>query len=947
MNKRKRIAPNVIRGGVAIPLGSNYFLMKGRTHREGGIDVGKDLEVEDGELMKVTKNNIKVLSDQPIFNGISPAEYAINGNVRKRFEKAFRAQEKYKNRNGLNDDGTKKAKYGTNKKSIGGDENNSDIKLGEVPGALYDGNVKEETFYKKTLPPAPYKPRQESYYYERIPNTIFKKKVYTGMPSGFVDITDDVKNGETYLHTYPFRAIYQDPTNNKYYADKYPAKGEVDLSAFTKYDLDQFKKLLPKRDYIGGSKKDVGIKVINKIPKLKETILNLSKQYGISPDVFTQRLSYEGWLQQIALHYNRASVAEQKTFPWQDYMDNEVSGFGQLGLDTFGDHLKAGDLNLRRDFEYKDTYQTNEDGTGNIYNSGTFNNAYDALEAKAAMLEYFTNIAKKRNISEEDINAYVNAMYNMGEGNDNLKNMDYVRRKYSVDKYFKLGGKMNIKNVSSTGKRTKAEMGIMKVDQHGNLIADIEPAVVTGEKRNIIREMIISELLKDSLKLKRDKTVKTNKIKAELGTQTKPKESIAEIVKRITKESQAASNNKVIELSKVVVQDAKKEMPKITAKATTADPGIIKVQNTNNKPKLLPKLDSSNLTKKAVVGELKVNKETKPVELPPVTVTDSKKEMPKITSKAVTKDPGIIIPKKEQSTNTNTLPKIDSSSLTSKAVTKDPAISKPKVQNNKEYLQQKLEEESVLKAKDDTKLQSTITKQSDVVDDDEEVVKTVKTGDKVSFFQANPTFIPNLVSAGINVAGSLISHNINKKFLNSLEEPKAPYLLQPTKLKTRINVKPQVDELRRTVRRYNKYFDKNTASSQTAVGRRLNNEQIFIDAFNQIKGNQENQETSLINQDRTQQHETAKFNLTNYNQWLRDKTNFKNTILEKKAENNTAIVQNIAGSATNFIDKENQWKRDMMTIAAISAGNPNVSADQLANLGLPYAKYMAQRRKNR
>ena len=204
-----------------------------------------------------------------------------------------------------------------------------------------------------------------------------------------------------------------------------------------------------------------------------------------------------------------------------------------------------------------------------------------------------------------------------------------------------------------------------------------------------------------------------------------------------------------------------------------------------------------------------------------------------------------------------------------------------------------------------------------------------------------------MIGAGINVASSLISHNINKKFLNSLEEPKAPYLLQPTKLKTRINVKPRVDELRRTVRKYNKYFDKNTASSQTAVGRRLNNEQIFIDAFNQIKGNQENQETSLINQDRTQQHETAKFNLTNYNQWLRDKTNFKNTILEKKAENNTALVQNIAGSATNFIDKENQWKRDMMTIAAISAGNPNVSADQMADLGLPYAKYMAQRRKNR
>ena len=807
MSKNKRIAPNVIRGGVAIPLGSNYFLMKGRTHREGGIDVGKDLEVEDGELMKVTKNNIKVLSDQPIFNGTSPAEYAIDGDVRKRFEKAFRAQERFKKVNGLNDDGTK------------------------------DGDTNKAIFGKIK---------------QKISNIYWHK---LRAPKDYSDEKATLKDGSVTEECAKWSNAELQKQGLSIFGD-----------AWTRSSNKGIKKI-----YSGYDK--------SKRPT----------------------------------NYDKDEVLK--------YTLNAADSISRV-IDT--DKLKHNDI--------VGLYFRNSPNTKKAYEKGTNG-------------ETQTHTG---HIVEENGKKYV--VHNVhGEVIKNdINDVIGSNHPYGITSVYrakKLGGNYN--QYPSTGKRTKAEMGIMKVDQHGNLIADIEPAVVTGEKRNIIREMIISELLKDSLKLKRDKTVKTNKIKAELGTQTKPKESIAEIVKRITKESQAASNNKVIELPKVIVQDTKKEMPKITAKATTADPGIIKVQNTNNKPKLLPKLDSSNLTKKAVVGELKVNKETKPVELPPVTVTDSKKEMPKITSKAVTKDPGIIIPKKEQSTNTNTLPKIDSSSFTSKAVTKDHGISKPKVQNNKEYLQQKLEEESVLKAKDDTKLQSTITKQSDVVDDDEKVVKTVKTGDKVSFFQANPTFIPNLVSAGINVAGSLISHNINKKFLNSLEEPKAPYLLQPTKFKTRINVKPQVDELRRTVRRYNKYFDKNTASSQTAVGRRLNNEQIFIDALNQIKGNQENQETSLINQDRTQQHETAKFNLTNYNQWLRDKTNFKNTILEKKAENNTALVQNIAGSATNFIDKENQWKRDMMTIAAISAGNPNVSVDQLADLGLPYAKYMAQRRKNR
>ena len=774
MSKNKRIAPNVIRGGVAIPLGSNYFLMKGRTHREGGIDVGKDLEVEDGELMKVTKNNIKVLSDQPIFNGTSPAEYAIDGDVRKRFEKAFRAQERFKKVNGLNDDGTKN---------------------GDTNKAIF-GKIKQ-----------------------KISNIYWHK---LRAPKDYSDEKATLKDGSVTEECAKWSNTELQKQGLSIFGD-----------AWTRSSNKGIKKI-----YSGYDKSKRPINY-DKDEVLKYT---LDAADSISRVIDTDKLKHNDI---VGLYFRNSP-------------------------------------NTKKAYE-KGTNGETQTHTGHIVEENGKKYVVHNVHGE---------------VIKNDINDVIGSNHPYGIT--------------SVYRAKKLGGNYN--QYPSTGKRTKAEMGIMKVDQHGNLIADIEPAVVTGEKRNIIREMIISELLKDSLKLKRDKTVKTNRIKAELGTQTKPKESIAEIVKRITEESQAASNNKVIELPKVIVQDTKKEMPKITAKATTADPGIIKVQNTNNKPKLLPKLDSSNLTKKAVVGELKVNKETKPVELPPVTVTDSKKEMPKITSKAVTKDPG---------------------------------ISKPKVQNNKEYLQQKLEEESVLKAKDDTKLQSTITKQSDVVDDDEEVVKTVKTGDKVSFFQANPTFIPNLVSAGINVAGSLISHNINKKFLNSLEEPKAPYLLQPTKLKTRINVKPQVDELRRTVRRYNKYFDKNTASSQTAVGRRLNNEQIFIDAFNQIKGNQENQETSLINQDRTQQHETAKFNLTNYNQWLRDKTNFKNTILEKKAENNTALVQNIAGSATNFIDKENQWKRDMMTIAAISAGNPNVSADQLADLGLPYAKYMAQRRKNR
>lgn len=115
MKKQKRIVPNVVRGGVAIPLGANYFLMKGKTHEQGGIDIGKDLEVENGELMKIDKNNMTIVSNAPIMNGISPAEYALgglkDGTFVDRFKQGFKYQEKYKDINGLKDDGTK-AKFG-------------------------------------------------------------------------------------------------------------------------------------------------------------------------------------------------------------------------------------------------------------------------------------------------------------------------------------------------------------------------------------------------------------------------------------------------------------------------------------------------------------------------------------------------------------------------------------------------------------------------------------------------------------------------------------------------------------------------------------------------------------------------------------------------------------------------------------------------------------------
>lgn len=100
--------PNVVAGGIAQPLGNNFFYMNGRKHSQGGIDIGPNdktgIEVEGGEVVETNGNELKVYSAQPILNGASPAKLVMGG---ANPNKVFKAQEDFKDRNRINDDGTK------------------------------------------------------------------------------------------------------------------------------------------------------------------------------------------------------------------------------------------------------------------------------------------------------------------------------------------------------------------------------------------------------------------------------------------------------------------------------------------------------------------------------------------------------------------------------------------------------------------------------------------------------------------------------------------------------------------------------------------------------------------------------------------------------------------------------------------------------------------------
>lgn len=107
-----------LKGGVAIPLDDKkkLFYLSGAKHEQGGIDVTPELEAEGGEVVKVNPKSIKVVTAQKIMGGKSPAELVVDASSTGKsdavFNKVFNYQEEFKDRVGLNDDGTRKAKFG-------------------------------------------------------------------------------------------------------------------------------------------------------------------------------------------------------------------------------------------------------------------------------------------------------------------------------------------------------------------------------------------------------------------------------------------------------------------------------------------------------------------------------------------------------------------------------------------------------------------------------------------------------------------------------------------------------------------------------------------------------------------------------------------------------------------------------------------------------------------
>lgn len=187
--------PNVVAGGIAQPLGNNFFYMNGRKHSQGGIDIGPSdktgIEVEGGEVVETNGNELKVYSAQPILNGASPAQLVMGG---ANPNKVFKAQEDFKDRNGINDDGTK-AKYGKEKYVVKSD-NTRVTPIMESPRNNGIKHGRKALGVKPTkLLEAPRKQLNSRDHFGKYTKGYSRKSRKLGGKNMIVSISGNVKNG--------------------------------------------------------------------------------------------------------------------------------------------------------------------------------------------------------------------------------------------------------------------------------------------------------------------------------------------------------------------------------------------------------------------------------------------------------------------------------------------------------------------------------------------------------------------------------------------------------------------------------------------------------------------------------------------------------------------------------------------------------------------------------
>lgn len=858
--------PNVIRGGIARQFAPGLFYMNGRTHAKGGIDIGKNpktgVEVENGEVVQLNKNGMRVFSAMPFLTGESPANLVANG---ANPDIVFAAQENFKDRFGINDDGTMKAEYGL-KVSTRGDDDNKYMTFKRMINTLgklyYDAKVKaakKDNVDEETIS---YYPSLETVQYIKDKEA-FRPNIYhdgKGIPTIGYGTTQSTKAGKNAFKLYGKTGMTEEQAS----------------SVFN----ETVREMLP--SFISATPN------FNRLNDNQRNAL-FSYYYNVGHGGYTRKSPK---LQQALKDFNLDEVVNQMDF---GYYDTKNSG-----------------LRKRRDEERA---LFNMKSMGGIHIDKNKRGTFTAAATKHGM--GVQEFASKVLANKED---YSPAM---------VKKANFARNasrwKKPAGGVISING--NVKNGLVYTGRAKAPMGIERpvkrlIKQDGQIYAVVDtnrgealrPATDYELQNYVIDEQLPEiDVVEGDYNAGSLPQVDVVAPKGYVGPKgwgrfysfnnpniniSTPKLSLNNGTRNIEDLVEDNYTRYAGTLPEVVVTPQRENYNRYGITPYWFNQPIGNIRT--------PKLKLTNAEQKAMDDVLN------PIGISGERVNTSENRVQNANSPV-------------RSNNKQFTDPIWDDIFNETVIGERPAVSPRTGRLSDNY---KLTiPDRIIRGGEITPPEYRADITNSYIDGnfDGEVSKdrqpeTDTTGGGFNLKD------PAIIGAGINMLGTLGSYLINRNILNKARPRPTNVRLTAQKLKTRYNINPQLDELREQAAANNRLINNNTASSRTALGRMNLINTALGRSRAELYGNKENRETELINQDILNSQGIRNQEAV-YNAQLRaDYQNRLDDFNRLKLANNNALFSGLTGGVNSIVDSLLRQRYYNNTIGAIAARNPNVDA---------------------
>ena len=803
--------PNIVRGGIAIPLGRNYYYMSGRKHETGGIDIGKNprtgLEVEDGEVMHIGDKHVEVFSAQPFLNGKSPAQRVMDG---ENPTKVFNAQESFKDRNKINDDGTKKKarKGGLYTLSINGKQ-----KLRQYPST-------EEIKLSK---------RQELTGTAVMRNG-GRRKAYMGIDDDLVQENDATRTSRSRVNERKRRMYYGRDT-------QHPITTIINI-------LD--KKLSPKNhnpNLVTGVAPGVGFRGTgfnlgrNAVRTTARKVATTNSMRGAIRRVNARRTAKatERFNREGAVGKNTENALARDRVNRMTGRNNPDDGLWNRG------DVPEGSLN------FKPTVRER------------VSNARKAIRNKVAAAKRRYEISKAnsanrtQSASSQRTSAAEENVNNAAQTNNTRTNTTNETAGYRPFRKSNWTKSSPLSYKASDVGLGVAGLGVLGIGGQGlnRLYNDLS---------NGFSATTQSASLNTPVGVNR----RSNSTSNSQGNTTQP------VTSQNNNETTSIAQNNSNEIISPVTNTGRASNRRRNKRAETVN---------NNQVITTSSSASTSAPANAVKVETSNNVDSRPIVTNNANTTTNNTQ--EVTYNTEANVPRAFAKRNRHITDTRKLEAAYNNAL----------------QGYPNWWQR--------------------------------TVRNVG-----NYIKENPGIVEDAVGLTSNVVSSFIGNAMNRSMLNSLRYSSAPIPQRAAKLKTRININPQLDRMRESLASYERAVDANTASSAVALARKQRARMANTLSTNEIYGDKENRETALINQDRLNQQEVANRNIDAYNTWAQGKADFENSIRQQKAENNIALMNNLNAGVQNVINNIQQRRTEGRNIRAMLLAYPDLPAEQLLASGL-------------